>query len=229
MFLFDYTMVILIPGVIFSMIAQWMVSSAYKKYSKISIRSGVTGTETAQRILAKNNISNVSIHGISGNMTDHYDSRNKSMALSGGVANASTIAAVGIAAHETGHAIQDAKDYFPLRFRNTVVPICGFATQAAWPIFFVGLLFGRNGFGGMLMDFGILLFCVALVFYIITLPVEFNASRRAVVELSQSGIVTQEELGGVKKVLTAAALTYVASTLMALLQLLRLIAIRNRD
>lgn len=232
MFLSYYSsMLILIPGLILAAYAQYQVSSAYKTYSRVRTRNGLTGAEAARRLLDINGLSNVGIESISGNLTDHYDPRSKVMRLSGGVGNQDSIAAVGVAAHETGHAIQDKEGYFPLRFRNAIVPVCNFASNAAWPLFFIGLIFGRgtNGFGGTLMNIGIILFCVSLVFYIITLPVEFNASRRAVAALQEYQLIAPGEEQGVKKVLRAAALTYVASTLMAFLNLLRLLALRNRN
>lgn len=232
MFLSYYSsMLILIPGLILAAYAQYQVSSAYKTYSRVRTRNGLTGAEAARRLLDINGLSNVGIESISGNLTDHYDPRSKVMRLSGGVGNQDSIAAVGVAAHETGHAIQDKEGYFPLRFRNAIVPVCNFASNAAWPLFFIGLIFGRgtNGFGVTLMNIGIILFCVSLVFYIITLPVEFNASRRAVAALQEYQLIAPGEEQGVKKVLRAAALTYVASTLMAFLNLLRLLALRNRN
>lgn len=232
MFLSYYSsMLILIPGLILAAYAQYQVSSAYKTYSRVRTRNGLTGAEAARRLLDINGLSNVGIESISGNLTDHYDPRSKVMRLSGGVGNQDSIAAVGVAAHETGHAIQDKEGYFPLRFRNAIVPVCNFASNAAWPLFFIGLIFGRGGtsFGMTLMNIGIILFCVSLVFYIITLPVEFNASRRAVAALQEYQLIAPGEEQGVKKVLRAAALTYVASTLMAFLNLLRLLALRNRN
>lgn len=232
MFLSYYSsMLILIPGLILAAYAQYQVSSAYKTYSRVRTRNGLTGAEAARRLLDINGLSNVGIESISGNLTDHYDPRSKVMRLSGGVGNQDSIAAVGVAAHETGHAIQDKEGYFPLRFRNAIVPVCNFASNAAWPLFFIGLIFGRGGtsFGMTLMNIGIILFCVSLVFYIITLPVEFNASRRAVAALQEYQLIAPGEEQGVKKVLWAAALTYVASTLMAFLNLLRLLALRNRN
>ena len=151
----------------------------------------------------------------------------KKMSLSRAVANRASVAAVGIAAHETGHALQDFDGYLPMRFRNFIVPICGFASNASWPLFIVGFFFGNSQLGITLMDVGIGLFCVALVFYLVTLPVEYNASRRAMAALSSNGIVSEDELAGVKRVLNAAALTYVASMLAAFLNLLRLLVLRG--
>lgn len=232
MFLSYYSsMLILIPGLILAAYAQYQVSSAYKTYSRVRTRNGLTGAQAARKLLDINGLSNIGIESIGGNLTDHYDPRHKVMRLSGGVGSQDSIAAVGVAAHETGHAIQDKEGYFPLRFRNAIVPVCNFASNAAWPLFFIGLIFGRGGtgFGVTLMNIGIILFCVSLVFYIITLPVEFNASRRAVAALEEYQLIAPGEEQGGKKVLRAAALTYVASTLMAFLNLLRLLALRNRN
>lgn len=230
-FSFYGSMLILIPGLILAAFAQYQVSSAYKTYSRVRTSNGLTGAQAARKLLDINGLNNIGIESISGNLTDHYDPRNKVMRLSGGVGGADSIAAVGVAAHETGHAIQDKEGYFPLKFRNAIVPVCNFASSAAWPLFFIGLFFGggRGGFGLTLMNIGIILFCVTLVFYVITLPVEFNASKRAVAALQQYNLIAPGEEAGVKKVLRAAALTYVASALMAFLNLLRLLALRNRD
>ena len=231
-FFFDYTWLILIPGIIVAAWAQYQVSSAYKTYSRVPTRNGLTGAEAARQLLNINGLGNVAIEGISGELTDHYDPRSKKMRLSGGVGGSTSIAAVGVAAHETGHAIQDKEGYWPLRFRNAIVPVCNVASSAAWPLFFIGLIFGggRGSFGVMLMNLGIVLFCISLVFYIITLPVEFDASRRAVKALIDYNLIAPgEEVGG-KKVLRAAALTYGASALMAILNLLRLLVLRgDRD
>lgn len=229
MLFFDYSMLILIPGLIISFIAQAMVDRAYAQYSKVPTLNGVTGAQAARDIMNFNGLSGVRIQTIPGVMTDNYNPRTKVMSLSHDVAAGATVAAVGIAAHETGHALQDAANYWPIRFRNAIVPVCGFASQASWPLFLLGLVFAQaSRIGLWLMDAGILLFCVSLLFYIITLPVEFNASRRAVQALSQENIIAPEQIPGVRRVLKAAAMTYVASMLMALLNLLRLLVIRGR-
>ncbi len=229
-YFYDWTFLILIPGLILSAIAQGMVSSAYSKYSRVPTSNGLTGSQAAEDIMRNNGLTGVRIHLISGTMTDNYNPSDKIMSLSNNVANGATVAAVGIAAHETGHALQDAQNYFPVRVRNFIVPICGFASNAAFPLFFIGLIFGRTAsFGTMLMDIGILLFCVAFLFYLITLPVEFNASKRAIQALTTENLIAPDEVAGVKRVLRAAALTYVASMLMALLNIVRLVAIRGRN
>jgi len=229
-FPFDMTFLILIPGFILAAYAQYQVSSAYKTYSKVPTKTGITGADAARAILNNNDLKNVGIENIAGNLTDHYDPRGKVMRLSEGVSQKASIAAVGIAAHETGHALQDKDGYWPLRFRNIIVPISGFASNLAWPLFFLGFFFAQTSWGYALMDLGIILFCLALVFTVITLPVEFNASSRAVRTLIDNHIIQPGEEVGVKKVLRAAALTYVAAALMAFLNLLRLLLLRgSRD
>ena len=227
---FDWTFLILIPGMIVAAYAQFQVSSAYKAYSKVRTKNGLTGAEAARTLLDSNGLSTIGIEGIAGDLTDHYDPRSKVMRLSQGVGQQATIAAVGIAAHETGHAIQDKEGYGPLRFRSFMVPITGFASNLAWPLFFLGFFFAQTSWGFALMDLGIILFSLALLFNIMTLPVEFNASKRAVEALMDNHLILPGEEVGVKKVLRAAALTYVAAALMSLLTLLRLLILRgSRD
>lgn len=234
MYFFDYTWFILIPGLIVSAIAQAQVTRNFNRYSEVPSSRRLSGAQAARSILNANGLSNVSLQAIRGNLTDHYDPRDKSISLSEGVVNSTSIAAVAVAAHETGHAIQDGRNYFPLRFRNAMVPVCNFTSQAAWPLFFIGLIFGgfsRTGsnIGYILMDVGILFFMIALLFYIITLPVEFNASHRALIQLEDQNLIDPGEKKAVKRVLSAAAMTYVASTFVAFLNLLRMLALRNRS
>ena len=227
---FDWTFLLLVPGMIVAAYAQFQVSSAYKAYSKVRTKNGITGAEVARTLLDSNGLSTIGIEGVAGNLTDHYDPRSKVMRLSQGVGQQASIAAVGIAAHETGHAIQDKEGYGPLRFRSFMVPITGFASNLAWPLFFLGFFFAQTSWGFALMDLGIVLFSLALLFNIITLPVEFNASKRAVEALMDNHLILPGEEVGVKKVLRAAALTYVAAALMSLLTLLRLLILRgSRD
>lgn len=229
MFFWDPTFLLLIPGIIITLIAQSKVQSAYNKYSRVQTRNGLTGAEAAREIMSANGLSGVGIRQIGGTMTDNYNPVDKVMSLSGPVAGGATIASVGIAAHETGHALQHAAGYWPLKFRNFIVPVCGFASSAAWPLFFIGLIFARTSHIGIwLMDAGIILFAISLLFYLITLPVEFDASNRAVKALRNQNLLQEDEIQGVKRVLTAAALTYVASMLMSLLNLMRLLLIRGR-
>jgi len=229
-FTFDMTFLILIPGFLLAAYAQYQVSSAYKTYSNVPTKTGITGAGAARAILNTNDLQTVGIEEIGGNLTDHYDARKKVMRLSQGVSQKASIAAVGIAAHETGHALQDKDGYWPLRFRNIIVPVAGFGSNLAWPLFFLGFFFAQTGWGVALMNLGIILFSIALLFTIITLPVEFNASSRAVKTLIDNQIIQPGEEVGVKKVLRAAALTYVAAALMAFLNLLRLVLLRgSRD
>jgi len=227
MIFYDWTFMLLIPGMILAAFAQAKVRSAYNKYSQVRTQNGLTGTQAARQILDAHGLSHVRVEQVAGELTDHYDPRTKILRLSQGVANSNSIAAVGIAAHETGHALQDANGYAPLRFRNFIVPISNIASTASWPLFLIGLFMGSSSIGMTLMNLGILLFVVAFAFYVITLPVEFNASSQAMKILEQNYIVTAEENRGVQKVLSAAALTYVASMVTALLNLVRLIALRN--
>lgn len=226
-FPFDMTFLILIPGLLLAAYAQYQVSSAYKTYSNVPTKTGITGAGAARALLNNNELNNIGIEEIAGNLTDHYDPRNKVMRLSQGVSQKASIAAVGIAAHETGHALQDKEGYWPLRFRNIIVPVAGFGSNLAWPLFFLGFFFAQTTWGVALMDLGIILFCLALLFTVITLPVEFNASKRAVQSLIANQIIQPGEEVGVKKVLRAAALTYVAAALMAFLNLLRLVILRG--
>lgn len=226
-YFWDWTMLLLIPGLIISAFAQAKIKSAYSRYNEVPTANGVTGAQAAREIMQDAGLYGVDIVTIGGELTDNYNPKDKKMSLSRAVANRASVAAVGIAAHETGHALQDFDGYLPMRFRNFIVPICGFASNASWPLFIVGFFFGNSQLGITLMDVGIGLFCVALVFYLVTLPVEYNASRRAMAALSSNGIVSEDELAGVKRVLNAAALTYVASMLAAFLNLLRLLVLRG--
>lgn len=221
---FDSTFLILIPALIIAAIAQMKVSSAYNKYSKINNMRGITGADTARHILDANGLFNIPIEVIPGKLTDHYDPKAKVMRLSNDVYYGTSIAAVGVAAHESGHALQDQQNYVPIRIRNSIFPVVNFSSNFSWIIFFVGLIFGFSP----LVQIGILLFTAVVAFQIITLPVEFNASNRAVAILEERGILYGDELSGAKAVLRAAAMTYVAAALMAIAQLLRLLALSER-
>ena len=205
--------------------ASLKVQNTFNVYSRKRTLSGYTGEEAARRILAMNNI-NISIQPVRGSMTDFYDPVNKTLALSESVYSMDSIAALGVAAHEAGHAIQDANDYAFLRFRHTIYPVANFASRISMPLVFIGLFFGSMPF---LVDIGIWLFAITTVFAIVTLPVEFNASKRALATLESSGILAPEELVGAKKVLDAAALTYVAAATASILSLIRLMMISNRN
>ena len=225
MFFDYYYLVLVVPTIILSLIAQIMVKSTFAKYSKIHCSRKITGQDSAALLLKANNIRDVRIEATGGSLTDHYDPSSKKLRLSQPVYNENSIAAVGVAAHETGHAIQHAVSWGPLALRSTLVPVANIGSMFGPYLAMAGLILSMP----MLLNIGILLFGGAVLFYVITLPVEFNASARAIAILRSNNVLTHDELKGVKKVLTAAALTYVASALTALMSLLRLILLsRNR-
>ena len=202
------------------------VSSTFNKYSRVQSHIGITGAEAARRIMEQNGIYDVSIERVSGNLTDHYDPSRKVLRLSDSVYSSSSIAAIGVAAHETGHAIQHARNYAPLSLRSLMVPLANIGSRLSMPLILIGLLFSfASSMGNTLITLGIIFFGLSVVFTIITLPVEFNASRRAIACLDESRILYSDEIDGAKKVLSAAAMTYVASTVVALANLLRLIVV----
>ncbi|WP_300283149.1 zinc metallopeptidase [Peptacetobacter sp.] len=224
---YDPTMIIIIPAILFTMYAQFKVSSTTNRFFRIKSASGYNGQETATRILAANGIRDVRIEPIRGTLTDHYDPRNKVLRLSEEVYYGTSVTSVSVAAHECGHALQHAYGYAPLSIRGAIVPIVNFASSLSWILIFVGLLFTRSS---TLLQLGILMFSATVVFQLITLPVEFNASKRALVQLEDLGIVDNAEARDSRKVLSAAAMTYVAAAMTAILQLLRLLLIAsNRD
>lgn len=226
---FDPTYMLIIIGVILSLIASARVKSTYAKYQRVESRSHMTGVMVAERLLRANGINDVSIEHVRGNLTDHYDPSKKVLRLSDSVYGSSSVAAISVAAHEVGHCIQHSKNYVPLILRSKLVPIASFGSQASWFFIIAGLILGGSSW---LIDFGIILFSLAVLFQLVTLPVEFNASRRALAALCDNGILYTEEAAMGKKVLSAAALTYVASAATAILQLLRLVLLfgnRNRD
>jgi len=226
MFFWDYTFFLIIPPLILALYAQQRVRSTYKKFSNKLASSRLTGADVSRRMLDSHQAGGVKIERARGQLTDHYDPRKKVLRLSEGVYGSNSLAAIGIAAHETGHAIQHHSGYAPLYLRNLIYPLASFGSTLAFPLFFIGFLFSRQG-PSILMDLGILLFAGAVVFSVITLPVEFNASRRAIALLREGKYLQGSELNGAQKVLNAAALTYVASTAMAAMQLLRLILLRD--
>ncbi|MBQ7594957.1 MAG: zinc metallopeptidase [Synergistaceae bacterium] len=217
----DPTMLILIPAVLLSMWAQSRVQSTFNHYSQIAARGGVTADSVARMLLTLYGMASMPINHVAGNLTDHYDPRNKTLNLSDGVYGNRSIASIGVAAHEVGHAIQHHEAYSPLIFRNSIVPVVNICSSASMPLFLLGLVMGNR----LLVNIGIMLFTGALVFHLVTLPVEINASSRALALLEQTHTLDREELAGAKKVLTAAAWTYIAAALMSVLQLLRLILI----
>ena len=228
---FDPTYFLVIIGAVICMIASARVKSTYNKYSQYRSASGMTGAQAAQRILNSAGIYDVTIQHVSGNLTDHYNPSAKTLNLSDSVYNSTSVAAVGVAAHECGHAIQHQNSYFPLTLRTAIVPAANLGSTLAWPLILIGLFFTRNT-GAVLINLGIICFSFAVIFQLVTLPVEFNASARALRILGEQGILSDSELPYTKKVLKAAALTYVASAAAAILQLLRLVLLfggRDRD
>ena len=219
----DWTMIVLLPAILLSLWAQSKVKSTFEEYSRVRSRRGLTGREAARAILASYGLGSMPIKPIAGQLTDHNDPSTRSLSLSEPVYDNTSIAAIGVAAHEVGHAVQHAQNYFPLKFRNAIVPVVNITSGASWPLFLVGLMAGSS----RMMNLGILLFLGVLVFHLVTLPVEIDASRRALAVLSSNGMMDRDEVTGARKVLSAAAMTYLAATLQAVLQLVRLILLRN--
>ncbi len=217
---FDWTyLVFIVPALLISMWAQFKVSSSFSKYSKVRNMRGLTGAQTAEYILRVYGVSGVRIEHISGELTDHYDPSSNVIRLSDAVYNATTVSAIGVAAHETGHALQYAQSYAPIKLRAAVIPASRIGSLASWPLLLIGILLSMRP----LIWLGIAFFALATLFQVLTLPVEFNASSRALKAIDQWGILSEEEYRGAKNVLTAAALTYVAALLTSLMQLLRLV------
>lgn len=225
-FYYDPTYILVLIGVIVSMAASAKLNSTYQRYSAVRSACGMTGAEAAKRLLNNQGIYDVTVRRVAGNLTDHYDPRSKTVNLSDAVYGSTSIAAIGVAAHECGHAMQDASDYSPLRIRAALVPVANLGSNLAWPLIIIGLILG--GAGSTLMTIGILLFSLAVLFQLVTLPVEYNASHRAVSLLDSTGILAGQEVGQTRKVLNAAALTYVAAAAASILQLLRLLMLFNR-
>ena len=222
----DSTYILVVIGAVICMIASARVKGTFNKYSQIRSMSGMNGAQVAQRVLQAAGIYDVQVRHVSGSLTDHYDPRTKTVNLSDPVYNATSVAALGVAAHECGHAIQHAKSYAPLSIRSALVPIANFGSMLAWPVILIGLFFNTRS-SGLIIDIGIILFSAAVLFQLVTLPVEFDASRRALVMLRTQGILADDELKYTRRVLKSAALTYVASAAAAILQLLRIILITN--
>lgn len=220
---FDPTMLIILPALIFTIWAQINVNSTFEKYKRVQTDSRITGYDAARRILDANGLYDVKIERVSGNLTDHYDPRSNVIRLSDSVHDSTSAAAVGVAAHEAGHAVQHSVGYFPIKIRQAIIPVTRIGSSLAMPLFLLGLILAAEP----LMYFGIIFYALAVVFQLVTLPVEFNASRRAMAALEGGGDLTQKELTASRKVLTAAAMTYVAALATALLSLLRLIVIAN--
>jgi Zn-dependent membrane protease YugP len=218
-------LIFMVPAFILMAITSWYVKSSYKKWSKVRASSGLTGAQAAQRLISTGNLYDVKIQAVAGNLTDHYDPRNKTLSLSQGVINSPSVAAVAIAAHELGHALQDAEDYVPLRFRSAIVPAVNIGSYLGWILIMAGLFLHMTNLSWL----GVLVFSGGALFALITLPVEFNASARAKELLRQTGIIqTDEEMRGVNAVLNSAALTYVAGLITALMQLLYFVSLVGR-
>lgn len=228
---FDPTWILVIIGAVLSMAASARVNSTFSKYSKIRSMTGMTGAQAASRLLNSQGIYDVQVREVRGQLTDHYDPRTKTVNLSESVYGSTSVAAIGVAAHECGHAMQDNTGYVPLRLRGAIVPVANIGSHAAFPLIILGVIIG--GMGSPLVNIGLILFSLAVVFQLVTLPVEVNASKRAITLLGQVGILGSEEVGHTRKVLGAAALTYVAALAASVLQLLRLLLLfggrRNND
>ncbi len=223
MFFWDPTYVIVLPAILLALYAQFRVQSTYARYSQVPIHNGLTGAQVAGEILRRNGLSSVQIERIDGMLSDNYDPRTRVLRLSTDVHDGVSVASAGVAAHETGHAIQDARHYAPLGLRSAMVPVTQYGSWLAFPIFILGFFFHS----GTMMQLGILIFSAFVAFTVVTLPVEFDASARALRALREEGLVTADELTGVRKVLSAAALTYVAAAATAILELLRLLLLYN--
>ena len=225
---FDPTMILLLPALAFAFWAQWKVKSTYQKFAQVPAANGMTGRDMARAIMQRNAVTDVTIEEVGGQLSDHYDPGAKTVRLSSDIYEGNSIASIAVAAHEVGHVLQHHNGYLPLNMRTSFAPVAGIGSSMAMPLFLVGIFFFRgNPFGNVLMDIGILFFSAAVLFQLITLPVEFDASRRALVQLTESGAVMPQEVAGAKQVLDAAALTYVAAAAMAALQLVRLLLLRN--
>ena len=217
---FDPTYILVLIGVVICLIASAKMNSTFSRYSRVRNHSGMTGRDAAEQILHREGLYDVRIEHISGNLTDHYDPRTRTLRLSDATYNSTSVAALGVAAHECGHAIQHARGYAPLSFRSALVPVANIGSQLSWLFIILGIFFGGSH---TLIMIGILMFSAAVLFQLVTLPVEFNASGRALKLLSETGILQKDEVSDTRKVLSAAALTYVAAAATAVLQLLRLL------
>lgn len=222
----DWTYILVFIGAIFSIIASAKVNSTFRKYQRVRSATGFTGAQAAERILNQNGIYDVSIEHVRGNLTDYYDPRNKVLRLSDATYASSSVAAIGVAAHECGHALQHKENYMPLKLRSAIVPAANIGSRLGIPIILLGVLLGYNY---LLVQIGIWVFSLAVLFQIVTLPVEFNASSRAMSMLEQYGILGNDELSKTRKVLSAAAMTYVAAAAASILQLLRLVLLFGRS
>ena len=225
----DPTMIMVLPALAFALWAQWKVQHTYKKWAQVRAACGLTGRDMARSIITRNAVTGVQVEEIGGMLNDHYDPRDKTVRLSQPIFAGDSISSIAVAAHEVGHVLQHAQGYAPLGIRSAIAPVAGFGSALAFPLFFIGFFFGHGqaGWSTTLMDLGILFFAGAVLFQVVTLPVEFDASKRALAQLTESGQIAPQEVGGAREVLNAAALTYVAAAAMAALQLIRLLVLRN--
>ncbi|MGI6211170.1 MAG: zinc metallopeptidase [Anaerovoracaceae bacterium] len=228
----DPTIIILIPAILFALFAQAKVKSAFNRYSSVPNSLGITGAQAARRVLDANGLQDVRIEAIGGSLTDNYDPRDRTLHLSQTVCNVDSVAAVSVACHECGHAIQHQHHYAPLTIRNAIVPVVNFASNVSWILIMVGIILlfagsSMQGLGDTLFDIGVICFVVVILFHLITLPVELNASHRALQQMKQLQLVLPENYKGSRKVLTAAAMTYIAALAMAVANLLRILALRG--
>lgn len=223
-FMNDPYFILVIPAFLFSLYAQFSVKSTFNKYRKVTNKRGLTGYDIARYILDKNGLGDISVERVAGDLTDHYDPRKKVVRLSETVYSSTSVAAIGVAAHETGHAIQHDTDYVPLKMRSNLVPVAGIGSSIGPYLAIFGIIFRAD----ILVQIGLILFTLAVVFYLVTLPVEFNASSRAIRIIEESGVLTSDEIGPAKKVLRAAAMTYVASAAVAIASLARLVLLSGR-
>lgn len=223
---YDPTYILVMIGVVICLLASAKMNSTFSKYSRVRSHSGMTGKEAAEALLHREGIYDVRVEYVAGNLTDHYDPRSKVLRLSNATYQQTSVAAIGVAAHECGHAIQHARGYAPLSIRSALVPVANFGSSIAWPLIIIGLIMNSQT-SQLFLNLGVIAFSMAVLFQIVTLPVEFNASRRALKILGNTGMLYPDEVRETRKVLTAAALTYIAGAASAILQLLRLIMISN--
>ena len=234
-FYYDTSIIILIPAILFALWAQASVKRAFGRYSRVRNQRNITGAEAARRVLDQNGLRNVEIVPIRGSLTDNYDPRHRVLHLSQDVYGVNSVAAISVACHEAGHAIQHAENYAPLKIRNGIVPVVNFASHLTWPLILIGIVllaagsYEMSALGNTLFNVGVIAFAAVVAFHLITLPVEFNASRRAMQQMEELGLVVEEDLAGSRKVLRAAALTYVAALAVAVANLIRILAIRGRS
>lgn len=229
---YSFSTIAFLIAIVLTMYAQSKVNSNFKRYSRVRNQRGITGAQAARTVLDMNGLTNVRIESVAGSLTDHYDPKSRVLRLSQSVYNVNSVAAVSVACHEAGHALQHAENYAPLTFRNSIVPVVNFASRFSWILIIIGIgiAAGGNYLGDALFNLGVIFFLAVILFHAVTLPVEFNASKRALVQMESSGIIYEEEQHGAKKVLSAAALTYVASLAVAIANLLRILAMRgSRD